>query len=130
MADENLPEEKMSETTKLVIAVIGAIVVGFVLVGLSKQQSTEDKENSAMVRSYFNLITMATDICPKAIKKETGIQVYNHTSIDTDKETYMTLKWDGLDPKKDGFGKASCRIETVKGGITELIVDDKAIIKK
>ncbi len=128
MAEEE--KEKMSESAKLMIAVIGAIVVGFVMVGLSKQQSNEEKENAAMVRSYFNLVTMATDVCPKAIQKEVGIQVYNHTSIDTDKETYMTLKWLSEDAKKDGFKTASCKIETAKGGITELIIDDKTIVKR
>ncbi|MBM4207105.1 MAG: hypothetical protein FJ190_03470 [Gammaproteobacteria bacterium] len=120
----------MSESAKAFAAVIGAIAIGFILVGLSKEQTVEEKENAAMVRSYFNLITMATDICPKAIKKETGVEVYNHTSLDTDKETIMTLKWEGLDPKKDGFGSASCKIETVKGGITELIIDGKTILKR
>lgn len=130
MADENLPEEKMSESAKVMLAIIGAIAVGFVLVGLSKQQTVEEKENAAMVRGYYNLITMATDICPKAIKKEIGKEVYNHTGIDSDKETWMVLKWEGLDPNKDGFGKASCRIETAKGGITELTIDDKTIVKR
>ncbi len=130
MSDENLPNEKMSESAKLAIAVVGAILVGFAMVGLNKQQSTEDKENAAMVRSYYNLITMATDICPKAIMQETGTQIYNHTSIDTDKDTYMTLKWASEDPKKDGFKNASCKIESVKGGITELIIDDKTIVKR
>ena len=130
MAEAEEEKEKMSESGKLVIAVIGVFVIGFVLVGLSKQQTTEEKENAAMVRSYFNLITMATDICPKAIQKEVGIQVYNHTSIDTDKETYMVLKWVSDDPKKDGFKTASCKIETAKGGISELTIDEKAVINR
>lgn len=130
MADEKLPEEKMSESAKAFGAVIVAIVIGFILVGLSKQQTVEEKENAAMVRSYYNLITMATDICPKAIKKETGVEVYNHTSLESDKESYMTLKWEGMDQKKDGFNKATCRIETTKGGITELTIDGKSVIKR
>lgn len=130
MSDENLPKEKMSESAKLMIAVMGVIAVGFLMVGLNKQQSTEDKENSAMVRNYYNLVTMASEACPKAIKLETGVQVYNHTSIESDKESYMTLKWDSTEPKKDGYTKISCKIESVKGGITELVIDDKSIIKR
>jgi hypothetical protein len=127
---EQPEEEKMSESAKTMLAIIGVIVIGFVMVGLSKQQTNEEKENSAMVRNYYNLITMATDICPKSIKKETGIQVYNHTSTESDKDTYITLIWDSEDPKKDGFKKATCRIESAKGGITELVIDDKTILKR
>jgi hypothetical protein len=129
MAEE--PEqEKMSESAKTMVAVIGVIVVGFVLVGLSKQQTNEEKENSAMVRNYYNLITMATDVCPKTIKKEAGVQVYNHTSTESDKDTYMTLIWNSEDAAKDGYKKISCRIESAKGGISELIIDDKTVIKR
>lgn len=128
MAEEQ--EEKMSESAKAMLAIIGVMVVGFVLVGLSKQQTTEEKESAAMVRNYYNLITMASDVCPKAIKKESGLQVFNHTSIDTDKDTYMTLIWTGEDFAKDGYKKISCRIESAKGGITELIIDDKTVIKR
>lgn len=127
---EQPEEEKMSESAKTMLAIVGVIVVGFVLVGLSKQQTTEEKENAAMVRNYYNLITMASDVCPKTIKKETGIQVLNHTSIDTDKDTYMTLIWDSEDAAKEGYKKISCKIESAKGGIVELIVDDKSIIKR
>jgi hypothetical protein len=130
MSEDNEPKEKMSETGKLAIAVIGVIVVGFVMVGLNKQQSTEQKESSAMVRNVFNLQTMATEQCPKAIKEHTGEQVYFPTSTDSDKENYITLKWDGENSQKGGFKKASCTIRSVMGGISELIIDDKVIIQR
>jgi uncharacterized protein HemX len=121
-------KEKMSESVKLAIAVVGVIVVGFALVGLNKQQSTEQKESSAMVRNYFNLQTMATEACPKAIKKATGEQVYFPSETVSDKDSYITLKWVG--ENKGGFKKASCTIKSVMGGISELIIDDKAIIQR
>jgi len=130
MSEDNEPKEKMSETSKLAIAVVGVIVVGFVMVGLNKQQSTEQKESSAMVRNVFNLQTMATEQCPKAIKEHTGEQVYFPSSTDSDKENYITLKWDGENSQKGGFKKASCTIRSVMGGISELIIDDKVIIQR
>lgn len=130
MSDEKLPEEKMSESAKLAIAVIGVIAVGFVMVGLNKQQSTEQKESAAMVRNVFNLQTMATEQCPKAIKEHTGEQVYFPSSTESDKESYITLKWIGENSPKGGFKKASCTIRSVMGGISELIIDDKAIIQR
>jgi len=130
MSEENEPEEKMSESGKLAIAVVGAIVIGFVMVGLNKQQSTEQKESAAMVRNVFNLQTMATEACPKAIKEATGEQVYFPSSTDSDKESYITLKWVGENSAKGGFKNASCTVRSVMGGISELIIDDKAVIKR
>ncbi len=128
MSEDSEPKEKMSESVKLAIAVVGAILVGFVLVGLNKQQSTEQKESSAMVRNYFNLQTMATEACPKAIKEATGEQVYFPSETDSDKDSYITLKWVG--ENKGGFKKASCTIKSVMGGISELIIDGKAVIQR
>jgi uncharacterized protein HemX len=125
---EEETKEKMSETAKLAIAIVGAILVGFALVGLNNQQSTEQKESSAMVRNYFNLQTMATEACPKAIKDATGEQVYFPSATESDKDSYITLKWVG--ENKGGFKNASCTIKSVMGGISELIVDDKAIIQR
>jgi uncharacterized protein HemX len=122
--------EKMSESGKLMIAVVGAIVIGFVLVGLSKQQTNEQKESASMVRNYFNLQTMATEACPKAIKKETGEQVYFPSETNSDKDSYITMKWVGENSQKGGFKKVSCTVRSVMGGISELIIDDKAIIKR
>jgi uncharacterized protein HemX len=122
--------EKMSESGKMVIAVIGAIIIGFVLVWFSKQQSTDQKESSAMVRNYFNLQTMATEACPKAVKEHTGEQVYFPSSTESDKESYITFKWEGENSKKGGFKKASCTVRSVMGGISELIIDDKVIIQR
>jgi hypothetical protein len=130
MSDENLPEEKMSETAKLMIAIVGAFIVGFALVGLNKQQSTEQKESAAMVRNVFNLQTMATEQCPLAIKEKTGEQVYFPSSTESDKETYITLKWTGENTQKGGFKTASCTIRSIIGGISELVIDDKVFIDR
>lgn len=121
-------KEKMSESAKLALAVVGVILVGFAMVGLNNQQSTEQKESSAMVRNYFNLQTMATEACPKAIKEATGEQVYFPSETESDKDSYITLKWVG--ENKGGFKKASCTIKSVMGGISELIIDGKAVIQR
>jgi hypothetical protein len=130
MSDEKLPEEKMSESAKLAIAVVGAIAVGFVMVGLNNRQSNEQKESAAMVRNVFNLQTMANEQCPLAVKEHTGEQVYFPSSTESDKESYITMKWIGENSQKGGFKNASCTIRSVMGGISELIIDDKAIIQR
>lgn len=117
----------MSETQKIMFAVIGAILTGFILVGLNKQQSDEEKEAASMVRSYAALQTMANHKCPNAIKQETGEQVFFPSDTKSDKETYITLSYQGEAGK---FKTASCTVSSSLGGISELIIDDKTLVKK
>jgi hypothetical protein len=121
----------MSETMKIVIAIFGVFVAGFIMVGISKEKPTvAQMEAAAMVRNYVAMQTMANQKCPEAIKKETGEQVFFPTETKSDKETYITLIWAGENTKTGGFKKASCTLHAALGGISELIIDDKVITKK
>jgi hypothetical protein len=121
----------MTETMKVVIAVIGVFVVGFIMVGISKDEpSNEQKEAAASMRNLVAIQTMAGEKCPQVIKEKTGEQVFFPTETKSDKETYVTLIWEGENVKTGGFKKASCTLLGTLGGISELIIDDKVIIKK
>lgn len=121
----------MSEVQKIIIAVMSAFVMGFVLVGLSKQdQPVEQVEAAAKVRNNVAMQTMANEKCPPKIKEVTGEQVFFPSSTESDKETYVTLKWVGENANNGGFKNASCTLNATLGGISELIIDDKVIIKK
>ncbi|MFA5984615.1 MAG: hypothetical protein WC782_11420 [Methylococcaceae bacterium] len=119
----------MSETAKIIMAVAAVILSGFILVGLSKQESKEQMEAASQIRTYVAMQEMANKKCPAAIKQETGEQVYFPSDSDSDKDTYITLVWVG-ENAKTGFKKASCTLKAALGGISELIIDDKVIIKK
>ena len=121
----------MSETMKIVVAIVGFFVVGFIMVGLSKDEpSVAQMEAAATIRNYVAIQTMANQKCPEAIKNETGEQVFFPSETKSDKETYITLIWVGESTKTGGFKKASCTLHAALGGISELIIDDKDIIKK
>ncbi|MFZ2168237.1 MAG: hypothetical protein WAW61_01230 [Methylococcaceae bacterium] len=121
----------MSETMKIVIAIMGVFVVGFIMVGLSKEEPSDaQKEAASTIRNYVAIQTMANQKCPQAIKNETGEQVFFPSETKSDKETYITLIWVGENVKTGGFKKASCTLHAALGGISELIIDDKVIIKK
>ncbi len=120
----------MSNTMKLVLSVAAFFASGFILVWLSKNQSPEKIEAASMIRNYAALQAMTNDKCPAAILKETGEQVYFPSATKSDKETYITLKWQGENAKKGGFTLASCTVTAALGGISELVIDDKTIIKK
>lgn len=120
----------MSETMKVAIAVVGVFVTGFILVGVNKQQSKEDIEAASRIRNYVAIQTMAGEKCPREILKVTGEQVFFPSETLSDKESYITLKWNGENSKTGGFKTASCTLKASLGGISELVIDDKAIIKK
>ncbi len=120
----------MSETTKIILGVAALFIAGFVMVGTSKKQSVEEREAASMIRNYSAMQTMAGNKCPEAIKKHTGEQVYFPSETLSDKETYITLKWIGENSDKGGFKSASCTLRSSLGGISELVIDGKEIIKK
>jgi hypothetical protein len=132
MSEEEQPE-KMSEAQKLMYAVFGIFVVGFALVWMSKDDASKGKGDNAaaaMMRNYVNIQQMATDKCTKIVTEKTGEQVYFPTETKTDKETYVTLIWAGENAQKGGFKTASCTLTGQLGGISELVIDGKEIIKK
>ncbi len=121
----------MPEVQKIMLAVAGVMIAGFVLVWQSKQEATPaQQEAAATIRNYVAMQTMAADKCPIAIKKETSEQVYFPSETLSDKETYITLKWVGENSKTGGFKNAACTLKASLGGISELVIDDKVIIKK
>ncbi len=123
-------KEPMNNITKLIIAVVGVFAVGFLMVGENKQKSAADMEAASMIRYYAAIQGMANQKCPIAVQNETGEQVFFPSNIDTDKETYITLIWEGENVASGGFKKATCTLKGTLGGISELIIDDKVIIKK
>lgn len=118
----------MSEASKLMWAVIGVFAIGFLVVGVNKMdESPEQKEAQSMIRNYVAIQQMANQKCPAAILQETGEEVFFPAEDpQTDKETYITLKWKG--EKK--FKEASCTLHGSLGGISELVIDGKVVIKK
>lgn len=117
----------MSETQKIMMAVAAVFVMGFVLVAASKEEQTPaEMEAAAKIRGMVAMQMMANDKCPAKIKEVTGEQVFTTSATESDKETYLTLKWVG----EKAFKNASCTLHASLGGISELIIDDKVIIKK
>ncbi len=118
----------MGETQKLMIAVIGVFAAGFIMVGVSKDQSNEEKEAAAQIRTLVAMQEMATQKCPKLIENKTGTQVYFPSKTDTDKTTYVTMEWVG--EQGANFKTASCTLHLSLGGVSKLVIDDKVLIDK
>lgn len=118
----------MGDSQKLMIAVAGVFVVGFIMVGASKDQTIEQKESASQIRTLVAMQEMATQKCPKLIQDKTGSQVYFPSKTDTDKETYVTMEWVG--EKGDNFKTASCTLQQQLGGISKLVIDGEVLIDK
>jgi hypothetical protein len=118
----------MGQVQKLMIAVAGVFVVGFLLVGASKQQSNEDKEAASQIRTLVAMQEMAGQKCPKLILNKTGTQVYFPSKTDTDKTSYVTLEWVG--EKDSNFKTASCTLLLSLGGVSKLVIDGEVLIDK
>ena len=125
-----MSEEKqgISETQKLMMAVVGVFVAGFVMVGANKEQSNEEKEAASQIRSLVAMQEMANQKCPKLIENKTGTQVFFPSRTDTDKATYVTMEWTG-EPGAN-FKKATCTLALSLGGVSKLVIDDKVLIDK
>lgn len=118
----------MSEVQKIMIAIVGVFVAGFLLVGASKEQTNEEKESAAQIRALVAMQEMATQKCPKLIENKTGTQVFFPSKTDTDKATYVTMEWIG--EADSNFKTASCTLHLSLGGVSKLVIDDKVLIDK
>ncbi|KAF3980926.1 MAG: hypothetical protein HFP81_10875 [Methylococcales symbiont of Hymedesmia sp. n. MRB-2018] len=119
----------MGETQKLIIAVAGLFAVGFIMVGTNDNQTEEQKESAAMIRAVAAMQNMATQKCPKLIKKHTGTSPTSLVSrTDSDHATYLTLEWKG--EKEDSYKLATCTLQASLGGISKLVIDGEAVIDK
>lgn len=118
----------MGELKKVGLALVGAMIIGFIMVGMSKQQTNEEKESAAQIRTLVAMQEMATQKCPKLIQERTGTQVYFPSKTDTDKTTYVTMEWVG--ESDSNFKTASCTLKLAIGGVSKLVIDDKVLIDK
>jgi len=118
----------MSEVQKIMLGVALAIGVGFLMVGTNKQQTPEQLEAAAMIRTYTAMQDMANKKCRLAIKNKTGSSVYFPTETDSDKDTYLTMTWVG--DKDQNFKSATCTLRLAQGGISKLVIDGETIIDK
>ena len=118
----------MTETHKLMAGVAAFIIIGFFMVGGNKEQSIEQMEAASMIRAYAALQSMGNRKCPPAIEREIGKKVYFPSDTKSDRDSYLTMTWEGEEGQ--GFKKAECTIRTSIGGISELVIDGKVVIKK
>ena len=118
----SMAEEKMSEVTKILIAFVCVMITGGVIIATSGV-SNEQKASNAVLTHYSNMSRIAQHQCPKAILKHTGEKAYVVSNTESDKETYVTLSYEG----SEKFSTASCSIDRF-GKVTQVVVDGKEML--
>ncbi len=114
----------MAKKQTIIIAVVGVLLLGFLLVAVNKQQN--HKEPAPQIPSSIAMQSMANQKCPKLIQNKTGSPVYAPSKSDTDQKAYMTLEWTG--GKGSNFKTASCTVLFSSGAVSKLVIDDQVLI--
>ena len=120
----------MGESQKIMAAVVGVFLVGILLVYISKEQENEVNPDKSKLITYSSMQGMASQKCPPIIEDKTGTKVFFPSSIDSDKDTYVTLNWKG--ENDDHFKTASCTLRLQTSGIrvTNVTIDGKVVLDK
>jgi len=113
-----------SQVVKGLIAVLGVMIVGFVIIGTTKETDQEKKSGAFLMTSSL-MSSLALDKCTAAVKQETGVTPYTPSESESDHRLFVKLIWNNLGTVKH----AECRY-VMDQGITLLQIDDRTVIQK
>ncbi len=113
-----------SQVVKALIAVLGVMVVGFVIIGTTKETDQEKKSGAFLMTSSL-MSSLALDKCTAAVKQETGVNPYSPSESESDHRLFVKLIWNNIGTVKH----AECRY-VMDQGITLLKIDDRIAILK
>jgi|GEM_PF-494727 hypothetical protein len=114
-----------SQAFKLLLAFVGIMVVGFVIVGTTRE-TQQEKVQGAFLQTANMLGSLALDKCSSAVKEQVGESPYTPTESSSDHMSYVNLVWKG---SIGTASEAECRY-VMDQGIVLLRVDDRILIRK
>jgi hypothetical protein len=113
-----------SQAVKAGIGFVILMIVGFVIVGTTRE-TPQEKMQGAFLQTSNLLSSIALDKCSEAVKQEAGTHPYTPSESDSDHVTHVTLIWNNVGPVK----RAECRY-VMDQGITLLKIDERVVIEK
>ncbi|MDD5033556.1 MAG: hypothetical protein PHE55_02255 [Methylococcaceae bacterium] len=113
-----------SQFFKALLAVVGVMGVGFVIVATTKE-SPQEKMQGAFLQTSSLLSSLALEKCSAAVKQETGAHPYTPSESESDHRVFVRLVWNNVGSVK----RAECRY-VMDNGITLLKLDDRTVIQK
>ncbi|QFY43255.1 hypothetical protein F6R98_12005 [Candidatus Methylospira mobilis] len=110
---------------KLLAAFIGVMAVGFGIVALNKE-TPQEKQQGVLLQTSSMLNSLGTDKCAEAARAQIGTHPYKPDESDSDRMTYVNLKWNNA----GGTGKKiECRY-VLDQGVILLKVDGATVVEK
>lgn len=113
-----------SNLVKGMIGFVVLMVVGFVIVGTTRE-TQQEKVQGAFLQTSGMLSNLALDKCSEAIRKELATHPYTPSESNSDGMSYVTLIWNNVGSAQ----RAECRY-ILDQGITLLKIDDRTLIEK
>lgn len=113
-----------SQVVKGLIAVVGIMVLGFIIIGTTKE-TEQEKRSGAFLATSSLLSSLALDKCTAAVKQEIGVNPYSPSESDSDRTAFVKLVWNNVGSAK----RAECRY-VMDQGVTLLQIDDRTVFKK
>lgn len=113
-----------SNVVKGMIGFVILMVVGFVIVGTTRE-TQQEKVQGAFLQTSGMLNSLALDKCTEAVRKEVGAHPYTPSESSSDSMSYVSLAWNNVGSAK----RAECRY-ILDQGITFLKIDDRTLIEK
>lgn len=114
-----------SQAFKLLLAFVGIMAVGFIIVGTTKE-TQQEKVQGAFLQTANLLGSLALDKCSAAVKDQVGESPYTPSETSSDHMSYVSLIWKG---KVGTASQAECRY-IMDQGIVLLRIDDRTVIQK
>lgn len=112
-----------SQAVKAGIGFVILMVVGFVIVGTTRE-TPQEKIQGAFLQTSNMLGTLALKKCSEAVKGEVGSEPYTPSQSDSDHVSHVTLIWENIGSAK----RAECRY-VMDQGITLLQIDGRKVIE-
>jgi hypothetical protein len=113
-----------SQFVKVGIAFLGIMIVGFVIVGTTRE-TQQEKVQGAFLQTSSMLSNLALSKCSEAVKESAGAHPYTPSESNSDHMTYVTLVWNNVGSTK----RAECRY-IMDQGVTLLRLDERTLIAK
>ncbi len=113
-----------SNFVKAGVGFVILMIVGFVIVGTTKE-TQQEKVQGALLQTSGMLNSLALQKCTEAVSKEVGTHPYTPSESSSDNMSYVALGWKDVGSTK----YAQCRY-VIDQGITLLKIDDRTVIEK
>jgi len=112
------------QPVKLLAGFIAVMLVGFGIVAMNKE-TPQEKQQGVFLQTSTMLTSLGTDKCTEAVRTQLGTHPYKPDVSDSDRMTYVNLKWNSVGSAK----QVECRY-VLDQGVVLLKADGATLLEK